>query len=63
MMMFLYSTLAYSENSKTGIIDTVREDGCVTVIFDNTPDRDLYYIISNDKIIGKYFHHLRVFLM
>ena len=54
-MIIFFSTMAYSDNLKIGIIDTVREDGYVTVAFENTPDRDLYYIFTNDRIIGNIY--------
>lgn len=52
MIMLLFTSSAYSGFLKTGVIETIREDEFITVIFEKTPERDLYYIISNDKIIG-----------
>ena len=52
MLMFLYSSFAFPDTLKTGMIDTIREDGFVTVIFEKIPDRNLYYIFTNEKIIG-----------
>ena len=52
IVMLLYASSASSIYTKTGTIETIREDGYITVIFEKMPEKDLYYIFSNDKIIG-----------
>lgn len=55
--VFLLLSLApvYSDYPSSGMIESIRDHGYVTVIFNSVPDREEYYIISNDKIIGKIF--------
>lgn len=52
IIFLLYATAVFSGYTKYGTIETLREDGYITVIFNTLPDKDLYYIYSNDKIIG-----------
>lgn len=49
---FICSSVSYAENASVGIIDSLREDGYITVLFDKLPDRELYYIYANERIIG-----------
>ncbi|MCL1865047.1 MAG: formylglycine-generating enzyme family protein [Spirochaetes bacterium] len=46
---FVYGQEEYMQ---MGVIETVRTKEYVTVFFNTTPDRDIYYIYSGDKIIG-----------
>ena len=34
-------------------VETIRKDGFITLIFDKEPTEDYYYIVENEKIIGK----------
>ncbi len=52
MIIFLSTSAAFSAYSKAGVIETLREDGYITVIFDKIPDKDIYFILSDDKVIG-----------
>ncbi len=54
MLFFMVSASSlYAEYTKTGEIETLREDGYITVIFNKVPDRDHYFILSEEKAIGK----------
>ncbi|MCL2155704.1 MAG: formylglycine-generating enzyme family protein [Leptospirales bacterium] len=47
--------IAYSQDTpyiQAGVIETIRDKDYLTVLFDTTPDKDMYYIYSGDKIIG-----------
>ena len=50
----LFAPLAYTQEKymHAGVIETVRNNEYVTVFFDSVPDRETYYIYSEDKIIG-----------
>jgi len=52
VIILLYASFADAEYSKIGVIDTLREDGYITVLFNNSSDRDIYYIFTSEKIIG-----------
>lgn len=52
LIILLCTAKSYSDYTKTGSIETVRENGYVTVIFYIEPVKELYYIFSNDKVIG-----------
>jgi len=52
IVMLFYTFSVYSEYLKIGKIETIREDGYITVIFEKQPEKELYYILSNDKILG-----------
>jgi formylglycine-generating enzyme required for sulfatase activity len=52
LILFLFTSSAYAGYIKSGIIETLREDGYATVIFHEIPDRDQYFIMSNDVVIG-----------
>jgi len=52
IIVIFYTSSALSEFNKLGVIESLREDGYLTVIFNEVPERELYYISSDEKIIG-----------
>jgi hypothetical protein len=52
LFLILSASSVYSGYTKSGIIETLREDGYVTVIFYEIPDKNQYYILSNEVVIG-----------
>lgn len=52
LLLILFTSSAYSGYTKSGTIETLREDGYVTVLFYEIPDKKQYYILSNDVVIG-----------
>ena len=52
LIILLYTSVLYAEYSRKGIIESLREDGYITVLLDSKADRDLYYIATGEKIIG-----------
>ena len=54
LLSLFFTNFAHSQGKfiQAGAIETVRNNEYVTVIFDAVPDRDVYYIYSEDKIIG-----------
>lgn len=52
IVILLYTSVLNAGYIKAGTVESLRADGYVTVIFDNTPDREDYFILNNDKVIG-----------
>ena len=52
LMIFCCFIFVYAEYTKYGEIESVRDDGFITVIFSNTPEKESYYISEDEKIIG-----------
>lgn len=51
-LFFISVSLAYSGNTVTGKIESIRENGYITVIFDSPAEKDRYYIKSDETVIG-----------
>jgi len=55
VFFLLFLSPVFSDYSFLGVIESIRDNGYVTAIFNSVPEREEYYIFSNDKIIGKVF--------
>ena len=54
IISLLFAPFAYSKEEYThaGVIETIRDKEYMTVVFDKTPDKNIYHIFFGDKIIG-----------